>query len=348
MTRIEQKFYPLTAEISQKLRHSNLTAAEWRLWSYLVELDPFGDRYSDLPDTFTIMQAVNIKKTTFYTAIAKFQQLGLFDFQDQGFSFRNLRGVAKRGNPVRFVEKVAENSENDTEKRNPVRFLGNFSENSENQTPKPLQQEESATPQTIQILQTIQTAMAEDLICLDKEEEKDLISRDEKVIVESEPIQCSNKIKEPLTGKLHQRLRELGIPLDQKIREAIDKYGQSRAWQAIAHVEATLETIRSKYGVFLYQISKEPPEQPRSRLSDEFLRWYTQVRGEIVEDVALELLPLDRYGEPLLRLRHRPDELIPWRRVADKDSERSPLNIREMLESFPLLKSRLGRKKNDW
>ncbi|GCL56784.1 hypothetical protein NIES3806_41530 [Microcystis aeruginosa NIES-3806] len=84
------------------------------------------------------MQAVNIKKTTFYTAIAKFQQLGLFDFQDQGFSFRNLRGVAKRGNPVRFVEKVAENSENDTEKRNPVRFLGNFSENSENQTPKPL------------------------------------------------------------------------------------------------------------------------------------------------------------------------------------------------------------------
>ncbi|MFM7786892.1 MAG: hypothetical protein ACKO90_01520, partial [Microcystis panniformis] len=67
MTRIEQKFYPLTAEISQKLRHSNLTAAEWRLWSYLVELDPFGDRYSDLPDTFTIMQAVNIKKTTFYT-----------------------------------------------------------------------------------------------------------------------------------------------------------------------------------------------------------------------------------------------------------------------------------------
>lgn len=274
--------------------------------------------------------------------------MGLFDFQDQGFSFRNLRGVAKRGNPVRFVEKVAENSENDTEKRNPVRFLGNFSENSENQTPKPLQQEESATPQTIQILQTIQTAMVEDLICLDKEEKKDLISPDEKVIVESEPIQCSNQIKEPLRSKLDQRLRELGIPLDQKIREAIDKYGQSRAWQAIAHVEATLETIRSKYGVFLYQISKEPPEQPRSRLSDEFLRWYAQVRGEIIEDIALELLPLDRYGEPLLRLRHRPDELIPWRRVADKDSERSPLNIREMLESFPLLKSRLGRKKNDW
>ncbi|MFM8305723.1 MAG: hypothetical protein ACKN87_01255 [Microcystis aeruginosa] len=348
MTRIEQKFYPLTAEISQKLRHSNLTAAEWRLWSYLVELDPFGDRYSDLPDTFTIMQAVNIKKTTFYTAIAKFQQLGLFDFQDQGFSFRNLRGVAKRGNQVRFVEKVAENSENDAEKRNPVRGFGNFSENSENQAPKPLQQENFAIPQTIQTIQTIQTVAVGDLIFPGEKEEKDLISRDKKVIVESESIQCSNQIKEPLRSKLDQRLGELGIPLDQKIREAIDKYGQSRAWQAIAHVEATLETIRSKYGVFLYQISKEPPEQPRSRLSDEFLRWYAQVRGEIVEDVALELLPLDRYGEPLLRLRHRPDELIPWRRVADKDSERSPLNIREMLESFPLLKSRLGRKKNDW
>ncbi|MFN9913325.1 MAG: hypothetical protein ACK53L_12115, partial [Pirellulaceae bacterium] len=87
------------------------------------------------------MQAVDIKKTTFYTAIAKFQELGLFDFQDKGFSFRNLRGIPKN--------------------RKTVQFVGNDFENSENQPLKPLPLEDSGSPQTIQIIQTIQTFQTE-------------------------------------------------------------------------------------------------------------------------------------------------------------------------------------------
>ena len=117
--KLQEKFYPLTADVAQTLRQASLTASEWRLWSYLAELDPWGvlrsrslrDRYEPLPDILTIMQAVEIKKSTFYKAIAKFQEFKIFDFQSLGLSFRNLFGVSKLRNNFRENGKVSENSE---------------------------------------------------------------------------------------------------------------------------------------------------------------------------------------------------------------------------------------------
>ena len=42
-TKIQRKFYPLTSKITVILRQAKLTAAEWRIWSYLVEVAPWGD-----------------------------------------------------------------------------------------------------------------------------------------------------------------------------------------------------------------------------------------------------------------------------------------------------------------
>lgn len=72
-----ESFYPLTSKSLEKLYQANLTAAEWRLWTYLVVTDPWGDNYKDLPDTLTIMEKVGIKKSTFYAAIAKLDKAGL-------------------------------------------------------------------------------------------------------------------------------------------------------------------------------------------------------------------------------------------------------------------------------
>jgi hypothetical protein len=41
------------------------------------------------------MQVCDCSKVTFYRAIAKFQELGLFDFQDKGICFKNETGVSK-------------------------------------------------------------------------------------------------------------------------------------------------------------------------------------------------------------------------------------------------------------
>ena len=93
------RFFKLTSEMSDFLRE-NLTLSEWKLWSYLVTLDPFGDQYQALPPVPSILEKCDISKATFYRAIAKLQILELFDFQERGIDFRNLQ-AEKRVSPVR-------------------------------------------------------------------------------------------------------------------------------------------------------------------------------------------------------------------------------------------------------
>jgi hypothetical protein len=83
-------FFKLTADMAKEIRGIRLTSAEWRFWSYLVTLDPFGDRYVEMPDMLTIMTECGMSKATVYRAIAKLQEHNLFDFQAQ-IKFRNLK-----------------------------------------------------------------------------------------------------------------------------------------------------------------------------------------------------------------------------------------------------------------
>lgn len=143
--KIEGKFYPLTPEIGQKLRAAKLTAAEWRLWCYLIEIDPFGEQYKDLPDTLTILKEVGTSKPTFYRAIAKFQKLNLFDFQDKGFSFRNLTRVSK----IRQVSQKRDDFlKNETESlKNETTFskMRQVSQKRENRELEPLPNKDSSS-----------------------------------------------------------------------------------------------------------------------------------------------------------------------------------------------------------
>jgi hypothetical protein len=117
--RISEPFYALTETISEMLRKIHLTAAEWRLWSYLSTLDQYGDRLRDLPPLPVVLSRCQIGKSTFYAAIAKFQKHGIFDFQPTGFKFRNRQGVKSQffseGEIVRDFGQQSENSESESE-----------------------------------------------------------------------------------------------------------------------------------------------------------------------------------------------------------------------------------------
>jgi len=93
-TPIAGQFYPFTPSTAKKLREAGLSAAEWRFWAYLTEQDPWGDRYKEL-DPLDIMRECGISKATYYRAKAKFQELGLFDFQESKVSVRNLEGISQ-------------------------------------------------------------------------------------------------------------------------------------------------------------------------------------------------------------------------------------------------------------
>ncbi|MFE4108393.1 hypothetical protein [Almyronema epifaneia] len=106
------RYYQLTSETAWKLRQADLTRSEWELWSYLVTLDPFGDRYNQLPALVEVLAAVDISKATFYRAIAKLQEHGLFDFQVADVKFRNLLGrenSLKNATPISKMRKLSQN-----------------------------------------------------------------------------------------------------------------------------------------------------------------------------------------------------------------------------------------------
>ena len=102
----------------------NFTAGEWRLFAHLRLLDPYGEKYQEI-DTLSILSNCNIKKTTFYKAIAKFQELDLFYFQDKGFAFRSLGFSEETENfPQKRKTFRGEEAENFPKKRNRFRKNG--------------------------------------------------------------------------------------------------------------------------------------------------------------------------------------------------------------------------------
>ena len=144
-------FYPLTPEVSKKLLEAKLTAAEWRIWIYLVGIDPWGDIYKDI-DTLTVMAECDVSKATFYRAIAKFQELELFDIQDKGISIRNLKGVSslKNETPVSEMRQDSQNCETRRKNETKKSKMRQDSQNCENQPPEPAPSKASEVPHTIQ------------------------------------------------------------------------------------------------------------------------------------------------------------------------------------------------------
>ena len=60
---------------------ARLTSEEYRLYLYLVKIDSLGDRHPELLQPKHIMERLEISKGTFYTAVARLKELGLYDFK---------------------------------------------------------------------------------------------------------------------------------------------------------------------------------------------------------------------------------------------------------------------------
>jgi hypothetical protein len=67
--------------------------------------------------------------------------------------------------------------------------------------------------------------------------------------------------QENIPQDLANKLEELEIPLDKKVRNAIASHHISQAYGAANHVANTWSTIDNPRSVFLYQIGKQPIER---------------------------------------------------------------------------------------
>ena len=133
-----QSFFKFSPAMAKKLRQASLTASEWKLWSYLITLDPFGDRYMEMPDVLTIMSECGMSKASVYRAMSKFQHLELFDFHTTT-KFRNLNSEKSVSN----LRKNSQSCETKLKTEKPVSVV-------RESTPETQLQQEVEIPQTIQ------------------------------------------------------------------------------------------------------------------------------------------------------------------------------------------------------
>lgn len=221
---IQGKFYPLTRLVGKKLREAKLTAAEWRIWSYLSEIDPFGDRYEGV-ETLQIMSECGVSKATFYRAIAKFQEFEIFDFQAIGFTFINKFGISQ-------IKRVVQNCEKSLKNEKPVAKMRPDSQNCfislkneteisemrqnsqicENQPAKPSLHNDSGSPQTLHTNPNIKDS------------------------TDSESARESVKISEGWKPEILKELKALRInPAD--VSWVFKKFSEIRIEEAIAYIK---------------------------------------------------------------------------------------------------------------
>lgn len=59
-----KNFYPVTPELAETLRQGKLTAAEWRIWSYLIGVDPWEKQFLVTGEIREIKESVKISQAT--------------------------------------------------------------------------------------------------------------------------------------------------------------------------------------------------------------------------------------------------------------------------------------------
>jgi predicted transcriptional regulator len=287
---ITQKFYPITTTELTSLS-GKLTKAEIVIYLYLIAANPFSDHLQEL-DTSVIAENLGVTRRTVQRTLRKLEELGLIELEIKSFTYRRKEDENTEELGDSRIAKRQQDRQGDS--RIAKATAGSPKRQQDRQgKPEALQDKDSETSKTIKTIKTFQTATDG--------------AGDETF---SEDKLTPSKISQEIID----RLGELHIPMDKKIEEAIEKHGEGQAIRAINHIKETAGTIKSKYAIFLYQIGHIQADS-RKQLSREFLEWYQYARNEIAEDIPPELLPLDHHGEPLIRMRSRPGELIAWQRA---------------------------------
>jgi hypothetical protein len=293
-------FYPLQREELIALRKSRLINNAAYVHLALRMSNPFCDRPIELiPKEFAIVWS--IPESSVYEAIGKLKQKKIIDVKTGKVT---LSWVGHEKSEVNQDSEQLANSVTNSETPELIMESQNeFSESitnskpSENQSPELPSDNGCNSPQTIQNIQTIQTATEEEkketkesenslLIGLERdrhegEEEikttqpmsslsnilisttdiKDCQSNSKPVIQKTEQPKQNNEIP----ADIKEKLQQLNIPLDERVRGAINKYHRSQILGAIDHVINTWETINDPKKIFLYQLPKQKVEQLGTR-----------------------------------------------------------------------------------
>lgn len=95
----QEPFVQISSSLLQYVRSRKLTGSQYDLWLYLYELDPYGDRWIDIPSPAELAQVLGYDARTIQRNAIRLQDCDLFDFAIKTWKARN---VTARGQSLDF------------------------------------------------------------------------------------------------------------------------------------------------------------------------------------------------------------------------------------------------------
>ncbi|HEY9670476.1 MAG TPA: hypothetical protein V6D11_03465 [Waterburya sp.] len=157
---IQPTFVQIPLELIRYVRSCKLSGNQYDLWLYFWELDPFGDRWVDIPPPAEIARILNVNERTIRRSAQRLQDLELFDFQIEKWKCRNTTASVKlKSSPtdknVRVQTKRSKRGQNDPNVSNGIEMSEN-GQNDPNVTPEASFNKDSDSLQTYtDFLQTL-------------------------------------------------------------------------------------------------------------------------------------------------------------------------------------------------
>ena len=137
---IQPTFVQIPLELIRYVRLRKLSGNQYDLWLYLWELDPFGDRWVDIPPPTEVARILNVNERTIRRSAQRLEDLELFDFQIEKWKCRNTTASVKlKSSPtdknVRARTKRSKRGQNDPNVSNGIEMSKN-GQNDPNVTPE--------------------------------------------------------------------------------------------------------------------------------------------------------------------------------------------------------------------
>jgi DNA-binding Lrp family transcriptional regulator len=244
-------FYQTPNHMAVKAIQAKLTSADWCVWSYLQMIDPFGDRFVDIPNPQEIAETVGLSEKSVKRSIHKLEELGFYDTQIIAMKGKNLAGKSIRADKkldkvVPKKTKLSETGQSCPQKDKVVPKKTKLSETGQscpNQPPEPSPSKAFEVPHTIHTYSDLKNT-TEDTNCgvLKKFEEK-LRYCGIHLYVFDENSEIKNYAGNGISPN----------PLMKGIREILKGMEEEEAERAIATFLTWLSTaknVRCKYAAF--------------------------------------------------------------------------------------------------
>ena len=254
---------------------ARLSGSASRILELLSAASTFPDEVVFLPPAKEIAEIIGIGLSTVYNCLKKIEQSCPF-LKFQTNSAFVLAYRTDPDNPKNFLD--SKNIESFPIQKNHFQEYRKLSQNIENQQPELLLCKDSGSPQTIQTIQTSQTS--------NLEVEKKINSESELPKKVSETMSIPNsvnksakknipyavtQVKYEIPQDLLERLKELNIKPERRVRKAIAAHHISQAFGAAAYVENSYSSITHPTEIFLKHLPRQPVEKLGDRYGEEKL-----------------------------------------------------------------------------